>query len=315
VIAELPLPPEKMRELVGLVDPGGYDNPTGDPIWPGLPASAWRSYLDFGSGCGRSARRLLQQREPPARYIGLDLHAGMVRWCNEHLTPPGSGFSFVHHDVFNPGLNPDRRRPWALPLPVEAASCSLIEATSVFTHLTESQAEHYLDEIERVLTPDGVLIATFFLFDKPDFPMLQNFQNALYVNENDPTNAVIFARTWLRDALRHRGLLISGVGAPEVRGFHWTLRVCRAGAGAVAVEFPEDSGRVARRPPPLLRAGGDRIGLEPGVGEQAVAPVQRAELPSPDPVAAELAGAKEYIASLEEHLGRAQAELERRSAV
>ena len=300
-----------MRELVGLVDPSEYENPTGEPIWSGLPEAAWRSYLDLGSGCGRSARRLLQQREPPEQYVGVDLHAGMVKWCNENLTPPGSNFSFVHHDVYNPGLNPNRSRPWALPLPVASASCSLIEATSVFTHLTESQTEHYLDEVARVLTPDGTLFATFFLFDKTDFPMLQDFQNALYVNENDPTNAVIFARTWLRAALRERGLVLAGVKPPEVRGFHWTLKIRRAAPDVAEAGLPEDTGRIARRPPPLLREDGGRIGLEVGVGDQPAKVPERAVLPPPDPLAAELANAKEHIASLEEHLERARADAAR----
>ena len=309
--AELPLPSLEMRELVGLVDPAGYDNPTGEQIWPDLPDEAWRSYLDFGSGCGRSARRLLQQHRPPGRYVGVDLHAGMVRWCTEHLAPRAPGFRFLHHDVFNPGLNPNRLRPWALPLPVDDASCSIIEATSVFTHLTESQAEFYLDEVARVMAPDGVLIATFFLFDKEDFPMLQEFQNALYVNERDPTNAVIFARGWLRAALADRGLVLVHAVAPEVRGFHWALRIKRRDAGVVEVPLPPEMAPPARRPPPLLRPDGDRIGLEEGAGRSRPVGAARAELPPPDPLAAELQGAKEYIASLETHLSRTQAELER----
>lgn len=311
--AELPLPPLKMRELVGLVDPAGYENPTGEPIWSDLPEEAWRSYLDFGCGCGRSARRMLEQRRPPDRYVGVDLHAGMVRWCTEHLAPRAPGFTFLHHDVFNPGLNPDRLRPWALPLPVGDASCSIVEATSVFTHLTESQAEFYLDEVARVLTADGVLIATFFLFDKEDFPMLQDFQNALYINERDPTNAVLFDRGWLRAALRTRGLVLTDAVAPAVRGYHWTVRIAGRDAGRPEVALPPDTAAPARRPPPLLREGGDRIGLEEAAGRAALEGATRAELPPPDPLAAELAGAKEYIASLEDHLSLAKAELDART--
>ena len=44
------------------------------------------------------------------------------------------------------------------------------------------------------MRPDGWLHASWFLFDKRLFPMMQPFQNALFINETDPSNAVIFDR-------------------------------------------------------------------------------------------------------------------------
>ena len=82
-----------MRELVGLVDPAGYDNATGAPIHD-VPAEAYRFFFDFGCGCGRTARRLLRQDEPPERYVGIDLHRGMIEWCQANLAPLAPGFHF-----------------------------------------------------------------------------------------------------------------------------------------------------------------------------------------------------------------------------
>jgi SAM-dependent methyltransferase len=288
-----------MRELVGYFDPVGFDNPTGAPIWDGLPRSAWRSYLDFGCGCGRSARRLMQQTPVPERYVGVDIHRGMVQWCQDNLTPLAPAFAFVHHDVYSPGLNPHRSRPWAAPLPVEDGSFTIVEATSVFTHLVESQAEFYLDEIRRVLAPEGILIATWFLFDKVGFPFMQDNQNALYINDRDPTNAVVFDRGWLHAALAERGLLITRVEPPSIQGYHWRLWLAPARPGLEAVAIPPDQAPPGRRPPPLLRVGAERIGLDPAAAEGDVHRSQRQPLPPPDPIAAELAAAKEYIASLE----------------
>ena len=45
--------------------------------------------------------------------------------------------------------------------------------------------------------------------------MMQDFQNALYINDIDPTNAVIFDRDWLRAALDARDLRVSVVRAPD----------------------------------------------------------------------------------------------------
>ena len=63
----LPIPPLEMRELVGCVDVGEWNNESGSPIWPNVPAANWRSYLDFGCGCGcgRGRRRLTQQKRDP----------------------------------------------------------------------------------------------------------------------------------------------------------------------------------------------------------------------------------------------------------
>jgi SAM-dependent methyltransferase len=299
-----------MRELVGLVDPAGYDNPSGDPVFPAVPESAYRSYLDFGCGCGRSARRLLQQRIRPERYVGIDLHRGMVEWCQRNLAPFAEGFSFEHHEVYNPGLNPDRVLPRVAPLPAPDGSVTLLEATSVFTHLTEGQAEHYLDEVARVLDAEGWFVATFFLFDKAAFPFMQEFQNALYINDEDPTNAVIYDRGWLQAAAAERGLTIARAEPPEIRGFHTWLHLTPSRAGVEPVDLPPDTASVGRRPPPLLRDAAERIGLEPGsrpAGRPSVR--RRAAIAPVDPLAVELANAKRYIASLEEHLAVKEAEL------
>ncbi len=306
---ELPLPPLELRELVGCMGPERYENLTGQPLHAGLPPETWDMYLDFGCGCGRSARRLIQQRPRPRRYLGVDLHRGMVRWCQENLAPHAEGFEFVHHDVYSPCLNPDATLPWVAPLPVEDGVCTFVEATSVFTHLVEGQAEHYLDEIARVLAPSGRLMATWFLFDKDDFPYMQDNQNALYINDRDPTNAVAYDRAWLHAALADRGLVIEHVTAPTVRGFHWRMLIGRAAADAKHAEFPADTAPPARRPPPLLRAGADRFGIE---GETFTAPIAqrpRAEPPPPSGAAVELRGAKEYIASLKAHVAALEARI------
>jgi SAM-dependent methyltransferase len=302
----LPIPPLELRELVGLVDPAGYENPGRLPQFSTLnvPEANYRSYLDFGCGCGRSARRLALQLPRPERYLGIDLHPGMVAWCQRELQPRIDGFHFEHHNVFSPCLNPDRTLPWIDSFPVEDASISLIEATSVFTHLIEGQAEHYLDEVARVLTDDGMFLATFFLFDKEIAPFLQDNQNALYCNPFDPTNAVMFDREWLRVAVSLRGLKIVRAVAPDVRGFHTWVGIARIGAGFEEVKLPPDLATPARRPPPLLRAGAASFGLEDGQFTAETAMSQRAQVPPPDPIAIELRNAKEYITSLERELRR-----------
>jgi len=263
-LAELPLPPARMRALVGETNPTSYDNPDGAPLFPYMDDAQYEAVLDFGCGCGRLARQFIQQRPRPKRYIGVDLHAGMIAWCNENLAPAAEGFEFHHHDIRNAGLNPGADKPSVLPLPAEDDSVTLAVGWSVFTHILEVEAEHYLHEISRVLRPGGRFTGTFFLFEKAAFPMLQDFQNALYINPDDPTNAVIFDRDWLRRAAQRAGLVIARAEPPDVRGFHWRIDLAPPGPGVTEVELQADEAAFGAVPPPLMPVAAHRIGVDPG---------------------------------------------------
>jgi SAM-dependent methyltransferase len=248
--AMLPIPPFEMRQLVGPTDEAAFDNPGGTPIYD-VPETRFDTVLDFGCGCGRLARQMLQQHPRPRRYVGFDLHAGMIRWCNKYLAPHAPGFSFLHHDVHNASFNPDPKKPLVRPMPAESGGFSLLIAHSVFTHTIQAHAEYYLREAARVLRPDGEMIASFFLFEKRFFPMMQDFQNALYINPDDPWNAVIFDRAWLEASLEALGLGAVRVQPPGVRGFQWELRIRRLSAGEPVVRLPEDRAPFGRIPPPI----------------------------------------------------------------
>ena len=260
--ADLPLPPMEFRQLVGPTDPAAFDNPTGELVYGYLPAAAYDSVFDFGCGCGRFARRLIQQRPRPRRYLGIDLHRGMVEWCRKNLEPHADGFEFRHHDVYYVNFNPHARgrRP-TLPFPARDAEFTMIEAWSVFTHLTQSQAEHYLRECARVLRPDGYLHSSWFLFDKRDYAMLAPEQNALYTNEYDLVSAVVFDRDWLRATAADNGLVVAMAIAPTLRGYHWTLVLRPAASGASEVELPEDLAERGRQVAPPMPPRAHRIGL------------------------------------------------------
>jgi hypothetical protein len=107
-----------------------------------------------------------------------------------------------------------------------------------------------------------MVVATWFLFDKALFPMMQPFQNALYINDTDPTNAVIFDRSWLLAAAADAGLVLAGVAPPEVRGFHWTVVFALASSGHEAVAFPDDDAPLGSVPPPVLTVPAHSIGQQ-----------------------------------------------------
>lgn len=256
-MSSLAIPPVEMRQLVGPTDEASFDNPTGDPVFADCDSTG--AVFDFGCGCGRLARQLIQQRVQPERYLGVDLHRGMAAWCQANLTPAAPQFRFEHHDVYNAGFNPTAAERVAA-FPAGDGEFDLVIAHSVFTHITESGVLHYLRECARLLRPDGTFRSTWFLFDKRYYPMMQVFQNALYINELDPTNAVVYDGAWLERSTAEAGLTVTSVIPPQVRGYHWQLLMKRAESGARAVVFPADKAPFGLHAPPVPTTPPDLIG-------------------------------------------------------
>jgi SAM-dependent methyltransferase len=227
---KLPLPPLDMRKLVGRTDPTTYDNPTGALPYPDIDESLYWAVFDFGCGCGRLARQLLMMRDSPHEYLGIDLHRGMIEWCRKNLASIAPNYRFEHHDVRSPLFNPSGELEAAV-FPAPEDYYSLVVAHSVFTHLVEWQAEHYLAECARILAPHGRVVSTWFLFDKTDFPMMGESDNALYVRADDPTAAVIYDRAWLERRLQAVGLVAVQLDAPAIHGHQWRIVLARVASG------------------------------------------------------------------------------------
>ncbi len=219
---ELPLPPESLRRLV-CHDDTLFDLREGEWAVPEVSAGQYESVFDFGCGCGRIARQLMAQPQRPEKYIGIDINHSMVNWCTENLSRLDTSFSFAHHDVFNVNLGPENQRQRTDRFPVEDGSVSLLIAHSVFTHLSLDQTIFYLHEMRRVLRVGGVAVTTWFLFSRRTFPMMAWHQVCLFINEADPTNAVIYDWEWLVQAFRDAGLRISAVAVPGVSGHQWRI--------------------------------------------------------------------------------------------
>jgi SAM-dependent methyltransferase len=167
--------------------------------------------------------------------------------------------------VFAAAFNPESTASTA-PFSADQHSFTLVHAWSVFTHLVQSQTPHYLREAARLLRPEGVLHSTWFLFDKRAYPMLQDSSNALYVNDVDPSAAVIYDREWLRSTVREAGLVLVDARPPAIRGFQWVLVFAPVQSRREEVELPEDRAPFGRAQAPSMPANASRIGLEAGAG-------------------------------------------------
>ncbi|MCP4901510.1 MAG: class I SAM-dependent methyltransferase [bacterium] len=262
--SDLPFPPMELRRIVGPTEDEAYDNPDGSFVFGDLgigpleAGEAYRRVFDFGCGCGRNARQLLLQQRPPEQYVGIDVGIGMIKWCQRNLSPPKSNFSFHHHDVWSQTYAPGNTRGNSvLPLTEFGRDFTLINAHSVFTHLYEHQTLFYLDQCRDLLAERGIFRTTWFFFNRDWFPVLNPGQHCVYVNSDDPTQAVYYDWSFFAETIEGLGFKIVGVGWHPTPGYQHEVLLAKG------PEFPnlmpqlELSPNVlgfgGSAPPPLLQ--------------------------------------------------------------
>ena len=109
--------------------------------------------LDIGCGCGSMALAFRRTLGPRGTYVGFDVHGASIAWCNRHLAQdPRLRFELAPLDTpwSRGGMPPTQYR-----FPADDGSADFVLAKSVFTHLLERDARHYLREIHRVLRPSS----------------------------------------------------------------------------------------------------------------------------------------------------------------
>jgi SAM-dependent methyltransferase len=122
--------------------------------------------LDVGSGVGRLAVALTEYLDSAGCYDGFDVVPQEVAWCTAHVSPRFPNFRFQLADVRNQTYNPTGTTGASqYRFPYDDECFDLVVVASVFTHMLSHDAEHYLQEIARVLKPGGRCFVTFYLLD------------------------------------------------------------------------------------------------------------------------------------------------------
>lgn len=122
--------------------------------------------LDIGCGCGKVARFLASDPRVE-RYVGFDPIYSAIEWDRRYIAPRAGGvFEFEHVDLYSSEYNPNGKvRASSYAFPMRNGEADIAIASSVFTHLLEPDARHYLAESVRVLKPTGRLILS--IHDEP----------------------------------------------------------------------------------------------------------------------------------------------------
>jgi SAM-dependent methyltransferase len=97
--------------------------------------------LDWGVGCGRVARFFAEDQR--TRVSGIDIDADNVNWCRENLVG-----NYLAVDLTPPTQLPD-------------GEFDMIYSCSVLSHLSKMDAHKWLEELSRLLKPDGLALLSF----------------------------------------------------------------------------------------------------------------------------------------------------------
>ena len=107
----------------------------------GFDMESFEHILDFGCGCGRVMRYWKDLSNPA--LSGADYNPYLVRWCRHNL--PFADFQRVGD---------------LKPLQYEDETFDLIYAYSVFTHLDLVSERFWIEELQRLLRPGGIMYLT-----------------------------------------------------------------------------------------------------------------------------------------------------------
>lgn len=183
--------------------------------------------LEVGCGVGRDAIELTQILNNNGRYVGFDIIKPSIEWCSSNITPKHPNFNFHYYDINSQIHNSGGSiKTTDVVLPAKTGTVDRIFLHSVFTHMFEADIIHYLKEFNRVLKPDGLVLASFFILDEESLKRAHSgkgkkhrhpltfehpYGKDTYVNDTEyPEGAIGFSPNKVRSMLNKSGLMVHG---------------------------------------------------------------------------------------------------------
>jgi SAM-dependent methyltransferase len=175
--------------------------------------------LDIGCGPGAMAPEIARRLGPGRRYLGFDVHEPSIRWCRRNFAGDPR-LSFELAAVASPYGSRSGMPSGTYRFPLEDGGAGLILAKSIFTHLFEKDAGHYLREIRRTLKPGRTAIVTAFLFDREGMEFSE-VERAFPFGDGRvrwrsrlrPTSAVAYERSPFIELVKGSGLRVQWMSA------------------------------------------------------------------------------------------------------
>jgi len=142
--------------------------------------------LDVGCGIGRVAVPLTSFLGEKGSYEGFDIVKSAIQWCNKKISSRYPTFRFTHIDLKNDLYNlSTEEEAKDFVFPYEEDEFDLVFLTSVFTHMILDDAENYLSQIHRVLKPDGICFATFFIMNQEAKRFMEKSGKEMFRTQRD----------------------------------------------------------------------------------------------------------------------------------
>ncbi len=145
----MPLTPDQARRVYDRIGRAQdwqafYEDVTTDRLLTAAALGGEQRIFEFGCGTGRLAQRLLRTLPASVTYRGVDLSPVMINLATNRLTAWVDRADTVLVDG-------------SLPLPADDACADRVVSTFVFDLLDSDYARAVLDDLRRILTPDGLL--------------------------------------------------------------------------------------------------------------------------------------------------------------
>lgn len=110
--------------------------------------------FQFCSMLGIDAIPIAETLGERGRFVGVDVNARMVDWCNAHVRARTPQVTFHHFDARDPLLNPMGSALYTdFVAPIGDGEADIVIFHSVLTHMFQWEVEHLLKEARRILSP------------------------------------------------------------------------------------------------------------------------------------------------------------------
>jgi SAM-dependent methyltransferase len=182
--------------------------------------------LEIGCGVGRLAYELASFLDADGRYSGFDISPKAIGWCNEHYAPLLPNFRFDLVDVRNARYRPTQgAEASTVAFPYADSQFDVACAFAVFMHMQLPEISNYLEEVGRVLKPDGFAVATFRAIAADERPPRTRNRDWVAVGDGvysifpeTPGRALAYDDALVRATIERAGLRIAGAVAGRWHG-------------------------------------------------------------------------------------------------